>query len=62
MVAKEVLADSRFGQMYEDPDFAIDKNSENYLAIKTTKAQESDDDEPVPPKKTLNKVFSGNDG
>ena len=58
MVAKEVLADNRFGQMYEDPDFVIDKKSEAYNAIKTTRATESDDEDPQP-RKTLNKVFSG---
>ena len=46
MVAKEVLADNRFGQMYEDPDFVIDKKSEAYNAIKTTRATESDDEDP----------------
>lgn len=58
MQAKEALADSRFGQMFEDPEFAIDKNSENYKAIKTTKAVESDEEE-APKRNTLNKVFSG---
>lgn len=45
--------------MYEDPDFVIDKKSEAYNAIKTTRANESDEEDAEPKRKTLNKVFSG---
>ena len=52
--------------MYEDPDFVIDKRSENYKAIKTTKANESDEEEkPLtekaekPKSGSLNQLFSG---
>jgi ribosome biogenesis protein ENP2 len=70
--AKEALADSRFGQMFEDADFTIDKKSENYKAIKTTEANESDneddkgEDEEIkniykPRTPNLNNLFSGKD-
>jgi ribosome biogenesis protein ENP2 len=66
MQAKEALADNRFGQMYEDPDFVIDKRSENYKAIKTTVGNDSDEEEKPkagrpekPSSGSLNQLFSG---
>ena len=57
--------------MYEDPDFAIDKESETYKAVKPTEANyESDDDKEEdeevtqiykPKTPNLNNLFSGKD-
>lgn len=55
--AKEVLADSRFSTIFEDPDFAIDKNSENYTALKPTQAQAESDDDNIEQEAEIKQIY-----
>jgi ribosome biogenesis protein ENP2 len=71
--ASNVLGDDRFQQMFEDKEFAIDRDSENYKLVKPTEGRrtlESDDehqsDEQEAPKapqvnkgRDLNSLFAG---
>ena len=40
-----LLNDNRFKSLFEDEDFVIDKESENYKAIKTTDKKNNDESE-----------------
>ena len=55
---KEAQQDDRFKAQFDDADFAIDKNSEHYKAIKTTapKQKVDSDNEDQP---NLNQLFAG---
>lgn len=73
--ARDVLADDRFKQMFQDSEFAIDKKSDAYAALRPTPSsrarnphmpQDSEDDEPAAPAepvvnkgKSLNNLFAG---
>jgi len=67
----QVLGDSRFAQMFEDQEFAIDRASENYKALRPTEgrvrvesedeAEASDDQETRPKGKDLSRIFAGKD-
>lgn len=72
-VTEKVLGDSRFKQMFEDTEFAIDKQSENYKVLKPTEGRariesdeeaNSDEDKPAPKSAApdLNNLFAGKEG
>lgn len=68
---QQVLGDSRFAQMFEDTEYAIDKHSEAYKQLRPTEGKvrvESDDEagadseeEVKPQGKDLNRIFAGRD-
>lgn len=71
--AGQLLQDDRFAQVFENPEFAIDKDSENYKILKPTattkyagmagESEEEREEEPVvhKPKGNLNNLFAGKD-
>ena len=58
-LVKELKTDDRFAGMFEDGDFAVDKNSEHYKAIKTTMPADRVDSDNEDKQPNLNKLFSG---
>lgn len=59
---KGLIEDDRFKSMFEDKDFARDKNSAEYKAVKpTAAAADSSDEEDLPVRKGLNSLFAGGD-
>lgn len=56
---KEAQQDDRFKGMFEDAEFAIDKNSEHYKAIKTTLPTGKVDSDNEDSNPNLNKLFAG---
>lgn len=62
-----MLGDSRFSKMFEDKEYARDKNSEHYKLLKPTESKfaESDDEEAdkrakaAAPSQNMNQIFAG---
>ena len=60
--AGQVLADDRFKAMFQDTEYAIDRNSESYKLLKPTQAvHRVESDEEAEPEETEAKVNKGKD-
>ena len=59
MVKEAQQGDDRFNVQCEDADFAVDRNSEHYKAIKTTLPTDRVDSDNEDKQPNLNKLFAG---